>query len=53
MRALLLCLPLLTGTCRADSEALAAAARARLPADDDFATRLCHAALDQLKCLAS
>jgi uncharacterized protein len=49
MRAVLLCLALLTGACRADPEALAAAARAQLPADDGFATRLCHAALDQTR----
>ncbi len=49
MRAVLLCLLLLTGASHADSEALAAAARAQLPADDGFATRLCLAALDQTR----
>lgn len=49
MRIALLCLALLTGTGRADPQALAAAALARLPADDSFATRLCQAALDRTR----
>ncbi len=49
MRIALLCLSLLTGACRGDPEALAAASRAQLPADDGFATRLCHATLDQTR----
>lgn len=49
MRIALFCLSLLTGACRGDPEALAAASRAQLPADDGFATRLCHATLDQTR----
>lgn len=49
MRTTLLCLALLTSGCRADPQALAAAALARLPADDSFATRLCQAALDRTR----
>ena len=49
MRAILLCLTLLIPSCHANQEALTAAARSQLPDDDSFATRLCHAALNQTR----